>query len=227
MPNSREEEAGILYVEGVKAVSSGGHELRMLAGHLRLMIRGTSDFPGPLWRVRRIPPEGRLVELDRFADYLLRPVRVGLELPSFHVLRQILKASSDQGETTLQMVREELKRVDGLDLDEIANREHKTMLAKKTLAKHGEIGGGHSRDDIVRSAYGNSSAYLAARLARDHPALSARTLLPKTDMLHLSIRGAAIEAGIVKVPDGLKALRRAWDKASPEERDAFLQAIDR
>jgi hypothetical protein len=45
----REQEAGILYVEGEKAVRAGGHELHMLAGHLILMVKGTVSHQGALW----------------------------------------------------------------------------------------------------------------------------------------------------------------------------------
>jgi hypothetical protein len=47
MLRTREEDAGFLYEEGAKAVSAGGDELRTLASHLILMIRGTRDYQGP------------------------------------------------------------------------------------------------------------------------------------------------------------------------------------
>jgi hypothetical protein len=42
----------------------------------------------------------------------------------------------------------------------------------RILAKHGEIGGGHSRGDNVTSARGTSRSYLLRRLACDRPDLS-------------------------------------------------------
>jgi hypothetical protein len=69
---------------------------------------------------------------------------------------------------------------------------------------------------------GTSATYLARRIARDRP-----------DILHRmkagefrSVRAAAIEAGIVKVPTALDLLRRAWEKATDEERVAFLEHVE-
>lgn len=228
MPHSREEEAGLLYVEGAKAVSDGGHELRMLASHLRFMIKGTEDYPGALWRVRIMPPHNTEFRLARFIDYLLKPVREGLGLPDLHFLRQVLKAS-ERGEETLALVRKELAR-EGVDFDEQADLAYKRQLAKKPAPK----AGGDRRSPFVTGLNQSSkttlkrergSAYLAARLKRDRPDLSDRTLLPKDDMLHLSIRRAAIEAGIIKTPSLLDQLERLWARATPSEREAFLRII--
>src|SRR4051812_13157045 len=104
MPRSREEEAGILFEEGAKSVSAGGHEIFMLASHLVLMIKGTATHKGPLWPHRILPPDGMTIQLDRFVDYLLLPVRKGLGLPGLRFLQQTLKASPD-GEEALALVR--------------------------------------------------------------------------------------------------------------------------
>ncbi len=40
-----------------------------------------------------------------------------------------------------------------------------------------------------------------------------------------SVRAAAIEAGIIKVPTALDKLNRAWDAATEDERAAFLARI--
>ena len=37
------------------------------------------------------------------------------------------------------------------------------------------------------------------------------------------VRAAAIEAGIIKPPTGLEQLRRAWNRATDEEKRAFIQ----
>jgi hypothetical protein len=77
-------------------------------------------------------------------------------------------------------------------------------------------------DNITSPERGTSSTYLARRIARDRP-----------DILHRmkagefrSVRAAAIEAGIVKVPTALDLLRRAWAKATDEERVAFLKHVE-
>ena len=49
MPRSREQEAGVLYEDGAKAVRAGGHELSMLASHLIFMVKGTAVYQGSLW----------------------------------------------------------------------------------------------------------------------------------------------------------------------------------
>ena len=65
MAHTREEEAGIQYQAGARAVMAGGHELHLLASHLTLMLRGTRDFPGPLWPVRlSLPDRRRKFHLD-------------------------------------------------------------------------------------------------------------------------------------------------------------------
>ena len=40
-----------------------------------------------------------------------------------------------------------------------------------------------------------------------------------------SVRAAAIEAGIVKVPTALDLLKRAWAKATDQERAAFVTEV--
>lgn len=70
------------------------------------------------------------------------------------------------------------------------------------------------------SASGTTTPYLAARLRRDHP----DAIFDET--VRGSVRKAAIAAGIVKVPTGLDRLRRAWERASEEERSAFLATIN-
>lgn len=61
-------------------------------------------------------------------------------------------------------------------------------------------------------------AYLRARLERDRPDLS-----EAVEHGEMSVRTAARAAGIINPPSGLMMLRRAWRKASPSEREAFLQ----
>jgi hypothetical protein len=66
---------------------------------------------------------------------------------------------------------------------------------------------------------GNQAAYLAARLRRDHPDAVF------DEAVRGSVRKAAIEVGIVKVPSGLDRLRRAWDRATDDEREEFCLAV--
>jgi hypothetical protein len=223
----RSRKAGQLYTIGLQAVHRGGEQLHHLAQHLPLMIRGTVDFDGPLWPERALEPDGRIVKLDRFLDYLLKPAREGLGLPNLHFLKRVLEASDRaQGAIALKAVREELQRVDRIDFDERADQDKHKLLANGTLAKSGDIGRGrsHSYNNIIPKQ-GTSASYLAARLARDHPDLSKRTLLPKSDNAHLSIHAAAVAAGIAKLSSPLADLRRAWKKASEDERSIFLSEV--
>ena len=55
------------------------------------------------------------------------------------------------------------------------------------------------------------SAYLAARLRRDHPGAVF------DESVRGSVRQAAIAAGIVKVPSALDQFLRLWKKATPDE----------
>jgi hypothetical protein len=91
------------------------------------------------------------------------------------------------------------------------------------LAKHGEIGGGHSdgRVDNIKSDGGTSAAYLVARLKRDAPDIAKR--LAKGEFR--SARAAGIEAGIVKPESPLTTVRRAWKRMSPADREAFLKEV--
>ena len=85
----------------------------------------------------------------------------------------------------------------------------------------GEIGGGHSRGDIVTSdRRGNSPTYLLKRLKRDRPDLADKVVRGE-----LSAHAAAVEAGFRKKPTPLAQLRQAWAKASPDQREAFLSEV--
>ena len=86
------------------------------------------------------------------------------------------------------------------------------------MAKHGGARRGakvQGRDSTLN----RDTSYLAARLRRDHPDAVF------DEAVRGSVRKAAIEAGIVKVPSGLDRLRRAWDRATEDEREEFCRAV--
>jgi hypothetical protein len=224
----RETVAGQHYLVGAEAIRAGGHNLSLLPGHLVMAIKGTEDFPGTLWRDRKVPPEGRRIQLDSFHAYLTLPMREGLHIPSMYFLRQLLTSQGQKGEAALKLVRDELMAVDGIDFDEQADQEKAKLLSEGRLARDGEIGRGRiNRSDNITpiGERGTSASYLAARLARDHPDLSKRTTLPKLHKDHLSIHAAAVEAGITRKPTALENALKAFRKLSAEERRAFLEAI--
>lgn len=75
--------------------------------------------------------------------------------------------------------------------------------------------------DRTLKARGETADYLTARIARDRPDVLERMKAGE----FTSVRAAAMEAGIVKPVTSLKALKRAWDKASKDERSEFLDFI--
>lgn len=211
---SREEEAGQLYIEGYKAVREGGHELSMLSGHLRHMLQGTVQFPGALWQVRRVPPEGLLIEQDHFIDYLLEPARRGLGLPSLHFLRQTLNAMPD-GPETLALVCAQFV-AEGKDFNALADQARDTALLKGKIRKAGRPTKGIPGIPLPKQG----SARRAAQLAKRRPDLADQV---RAGTMKLST--ALIEAGIRKVKSPLDQLQYWWKKASKIERAAFRRNI--
>lgn len=68
---------------------------------------------------------------------------------------------------------------------------------------------------------GTGAEYLLRRLAKTAPEFVDRYEAGEFP----SVRAAAIAAGIVKVPSVLDKLRTAWRKATPEERQAFIDEV--
>lgn len=62
------------------------------------------------------------------------------------------------------------------------------------------------------------SAYWLARLERDRPEIHARLLAGR----FASVRAACAEAGLIRLPSRLDALKREWARASAAERETFL-----
>jgi hypothetical protein len=193
MQRSREEEAGLLYVEGAKAVSAGGDQLGLLASHLILMIRGTGNYPGALWPSRIVPPDNREIRLDRFIDYLRKPMREGLKLPSMHFLRQVLKASSDDGAIALELVRHELKK-EHVDFDAVADRERDSERLRRELKEPHRPSMNEKGTQYVPLPKSGVDRH-AAQLAKRRPDLAEQV---RTGKMKLST--ALSEAGIRKKP---------------------------
>jgi len=109
----------------------------------------------------------------------------------------------------------------------IAERKTVEALAAKAeetpLAQHGELGRGRDNrvDNVNSNEAGNSATYISRRIARDRPDILQRM----KDGEFPSVRAAAIEAGIVKVPTALDLLKRAWAKATDQERAAFVTEV--
>ncbi len=67
------------------------------------------------------------------------------------------------------------------------------------------------------------AAYWRHRVERDYPDVAQRLAAGEIP----SVRAAAIEAGLLHEPSALDHLRRAWRKASAEERKRFIEEIPR
>ena len=84
------------------------------------------------------------------------------------------------------------------------------------------LGAKNAGDVGTRDSRGsNGVSYLVRRLKRDAPSIADALAAG----VYPSARSAGIAAGIVKVPSNLSILRRAWSRASQDERDAFLAEI--
>lgn len=211
MPHSREQEAGLLYSEGRKAVRAGGHELHMLAGHLTLMIRGTVVHQGPLWPVRILQPDNREIRLDRFIDYLRKPAREGLGLLSLYFLRQVLKASPNNGEEALDLVRKELAK-EHVDLDAVADRERDTALLKRQPGATGRPAASEKGVNVTPLPKAGMSRQ-AARLAQRRPDLAEQVRAGT-----MTLSAALVEAGIRKKPDPYMQIMKLLPKLTDDQR---------
>jgi hypothetical protein len=80
---------------------------------------------------------------------------------------------------------------------------------------------GQDQPSVRRLKYGETSAYLTARIARDRPDILEEMKAGK----YKSVRAAAKAAGIIKETTPLDLLNRAWAKASADERQQFLRLI--
>ena len=212
---TREQQAGNLYSEGCKAVRTGGLELHTLAMHLILMIKGTTEYPGQLWRKRELPG-GSMRELDRFIDYLLLPVRDGLELPSLYFLKQTLEATvpAKDGDRALAMVRSELAS-EHVDFDKQAKLDEMKLHGEREPQPELGTNQYSGCDNITpKTQRGTSSAYLAGVLKRDFPEIAERLANGE----FRSVRAAAIAAGIITPLTPLEQILKLLPKLSEDDR---------
>jgi hypothetical protein len=92
------------------------------------------------------------------------------------------------------------------------------------LQEFGEAGPGrghvppHKRPPLPR---GMTKAYLVARIARDHPAILERMKAGE----FVTVRQAAIAAGIMKNPTRLEHFQKLWRNANNEERETIAVEV--
>ena len=196
--------AGEQYSRACDAVMQGGVKISMIVAHILMMVRGTEKFPqGNLWRDREVPPEGKVVHLERFEDYLLRPAREGLGFSSLLEVHKILEAHKRQDEAAaaLAILRTEIpdydRRVAGGEVARVG-----------AAGKNGRPTKGNSDNVKVSTSTsgkgGNSKTYLISRLKRDaaDPACPGRTQarhwLKRLEAGDVSTRQASLAMGYVK-----------------------------
>ena len=224
MAKTKPQEAGAMYYEAMRAVKNGGDSLWLLALHIKQMVNGTDEYPGPLWQVRELEPDGRIVELERFSDYLFLPPREGLGIPGFLFLDNVMQASKS-GPEALTILRREIP-----DYDEQLDKDKRKHGVAKGRATDLPIKGGDFKSEEYKSKLhcnldtqiklsnkGNSQDYLLARLARDHPEILDG--YERGD--YPSVRQAAIAAGIVKLLPPLESVKKAITKLSSDDLDAL------
>ena len=105
----------------------------------------------------------------------------------------------------------------------IAERASIEALAETTRKARDEKGGRPEKhSDKLGLPTGSTNAKrLTARIARDRPDILVRMKAGEFK----SVRAAAREAGLVRDPSPLDLLRKAWKKASADERIAFKRWI--
>lgn len=93
------------------------------------------------------------------------------------------------------------------------------------LAAHGQIGRSRNRVDNINSNKtpgGTDPAYLVSRLKRDRPDIAQRL----ADGEFRSVRAAAIEAGIVKVPTVFERVQKLLPKLTDAERQQLRKMLE-
>jgi hypothetical protein len=215
--------SGEIFESAMMAVQSGGNNLRLLAKYIIFLIHGTIDVPGPLWPARVL--HGKRQTFTSFHRYLLDQPGDGIGLPSLHFLKQVLEATPKDGQRAITVVRSELAK-EGVNFDEQCNLDRTKLLGgvdpQPSLEdRERDEKGRIVHSDNVTVERGNTAAYLAARLKRDHPEIAEQLAAGK----FRSVRAAAKAAGIVREPNALKQLRRWWKKASEKQRATFREEI--
>ena len=220
MPRTREEEAAELYSAMRRAVRDGDHGIGALPGHLRLILKGTVQFEGPLWQVRIFNaglPTEKVFTLDKFEDYLLEDPRDGLGFDSLHQVKTFLEASTE-GEEALELLRAEIE-----DFDKKANAGKVELIEEKGAAGTQ----GPNSDNVTISTEGtgrgNSQEYGYRRLLKDFPAFAQRVkageLSTHKALLLAGIRSPTVQFTARSDPD------RIWETLERKFGERFAKAL--
>ena len=217
---TREQIATDLYNFGRDSVMRGGDSLRMLATHIPAMVYGVKGNDGPLWKDRAF--NDKTIHLDSFEDYLLKPARDGLGIPSLLWLSRVLDAheEKEEREKALAALRQEIPDFDGRIEKERARASVKVEAAK-THEEAGRLGGrGNKAKENSQGFNGSGSKSperIIARLKRDAATdTQAASLLASIEAGELKPYRAAVEMGWVKTPDPAAVIENQREKLEPE-----------
>lgn len=218
---TREQIATDLYNFGRDSVMRGGDSLRMLATHIPAMVYGVKGNDGPLWQDRAF--NDKVIHLDRFEDYLLKPARDGLGIPSLLWLARVLDAheEQDEREKALAALRQEIPDFDAMVEKERARASVKVEAAKDPHARPGNANARKEEnavDNINRVLRpkrkgGTDPSSIIARLKRDSATDTlAAALLGSIEAGDIKPYRAAVEMGWVKTPDPAVIIEKNYAK---------------
>ena len=178
-----------LYYRMLDMLTGGGElDAQHLADHIPMMINGTVQYKGPLWKRRIFPEDGMVIELDSFEDYLLRHPRKGLGLESLYQIRGFLQASR-RGEEALKLLRAEIE-----NFDQKAD-EAQWKWVRKDKGKVPDVGINQfaGYDNVIPSPKdrGTNKEYGFRRLLKERPDLAERV-----EAGELSVHKASVLSGI-------------------------------
>lgn len=215
---TREQIAADLYNFGRDSVMQGGDSLRMLATHIPAMVYGVKGNDGALWKDRAF--NDKMIHLDRFEDYLLKPARDGLGIPSLLWLARVLDAheEQDEREKALAALRQEIA-----DFDARVEKERARASVKVEAAKtHGGKRESEQRENFPlpkqRKTGANSPERIIARLKRDAATdTHAAALLGSIESGDIKPYRAAVDMGWVKTPDPAVVIEKQREKMDLDE----------
>ena len=226
---TREQIATDLYNFGRDSVMRGGDSLRMLATHIPAMVYGVKGNDGPLWQDRAF--NDKVIHLDRFEDYLLKPARDGLGIPSLLWLSRVLDAHEEKGERekALAALRQEIP-----DFDDRVEKERAKASVKVEAAKdpHARPGNANARkENNAETNYhrekrksSQSPERIIARLKRDAATdTHAAALLGSIEAGDIKPYRAAVDMGWVKTPDPARVVEKQREKMTLAEQVAMWE----
>lgn len=221
MNKSIEEIVGELYCDVSTSLDGTFHSFVELARHIRSVL-GENQWKRPIWKVRVLHPDNKLVELDKFEDYLLKPVREGFGMPSLYAMDATMKGIGREGKLALDAIR---KEIPDWDTRVEKARNEQTVKEAPVLPEHGgdhtsEEGKATLQSNLAK--HGNSADYLAARIKRDAPEIAKQ--LERGEFK--SVRAAAKAAGIVKDKSQIEIAKSAWKRMNEVERNEFLSWVN-